>query len=122
MTAKPLSGLRVLLVEDDYYLAADASHAVENAGGQVIGPFGNASDALDALASGGADVAVLDINLGSGPSFALARQLQSSEVPIVFATGYDSGVLPEDLRTVTRLQKPFQSRELVECLSMAKVR
>lgn len=120
MTSKPLTGLRVLLVEDDYYLAADATSAVEDAGGEVIGPFGSAEQALDLLSANGADVAVLDINLGYGPSFDLARRLRTTNVPIVFATGYDEGVLPEDLQTVARLQKPYRSQDLVQCLSSVK--
>ncbi len=119
MTGKPLQGLRVLLVEDDYYLASDVSDAVQEAGGKVVGPFGNAREALEAVSREHADVAVLDINLGQGPSFDLARKLQSTRVPIIFATGYSGGVLPEDLRTVTRLQKPFKGRDLVQCLASA---
>ena len=118
----PLSGMRVLLVEDDFYLAEDATTAVREAGGEVVGPFGNPGEALEALSCNGVDIAVLDINLGNGPAFELARELRSSEMPFVFATGYDEGVLPEDLRTVTRLQKPFRPRDLVDCLSSARER
>lgn len=113
MTHMPLDGLRVLVVEDDYYLASDAKALIEGAGGQVIGPFGTADQALAALEEGGADLAVLDINLGNGPAFDLARHLGLAKLPFLFATGYDQAVVPDDLKAVVRLEKPFRAIELI---------
>ena len=49
MTEMPLDGLRILLVEDNFYLATDAAMTIEGAGGKVVGPFATAEDARDAL-------------------------------------------------------------------------
>ncbi len=113
MTDKSLNGLRILIVEDDYYLATDAMAVIEGAGGQVVGPFGTAEEARAAIDTNGADLAVIDINLGSGPVFDLARHLHSTKLPFLFATGYDQAVVPDDLKSVVRLEKPFRAAELV---------
>ena len=113
MTSLPLDGLRILVVEDEYYLATDARKVIEDAGGQVVGPFGTADDARAALDAGGADLAVIDINLGNGPAFDLARYLNSTKLPFLFATGYDQAVVPDDLKAIVRLEKPFRAADLV---------
>ena len=113
MTGMPLDGLRILVVEDDYYLATDAKGVIEEAGGIVVGPFGTADEARAALDTHGADLAVIDINLGNGPAFDLARHLGSAKLPFLFATGYDQAVVPDDLKAVVRLEKPFLPAELI---------
>lgn len=113
MTEMPLNGLRILVVEDDYYLATDTQAVIEEAGGKVVGPFGTAAEARAALDADGADLAVIDINLGSGPAFDLARHLHATKLPFLIATGYDQAVVPDDLKTVVRLEKPFRAAELV---------
>ncbi len=113
MTDTPLHGLRILIVEDDYYLATDARAVIEEAGGQVVGPFGTAAEAIAALDSEGADLAVIDINLGNGPAFELARHLESTELPFLFTTGYGQAVVPDDLSAIVRLEKPYRAAELI---------
>lgn len=113
MTDMPLDGLRILVVEDDYYLATDTSALIEEAGGQVVGPFGTAEAARAALDADGADLAVLDINLGNGPVFDFARHLDSTNLPFLFATGYDQAAVPDDLKAIVRLEKPFRPAELI---------
>ena len=113
MKEMPLDGLRILLVEDDFYLATDAAMTIEGAGGHVVGPFATAKDARDALDANGADLAIIDINLGSGPTFDLARHLEMVGLPFLIATGYDREIIPDDLKRVMRLEKPFRSDELI---------
>ncbi len=113
MSDLPLDGLRILIVEDDYYLATDARAIIEGTGGQVVGPFGTAEEARAAIDTDGADLAVIDINLGCGPAFDLAHYLQSIKLPFLFATGYDQAVVPDDLRGIVRLEKPFRPAELI---------
>ena len=110
---QPLQGKRILVVEDDYYLATDEKALLEGAGATVVGPFGSACEERDIVAAGPLDGAVLDINLGGGPSFDLAGLLADRGVPFVFVTGYDKAVIPQHLAAVPRLEKPFRDREFV---------
>lgn len=114
----PLNGLRILVVEDDYYLATDAKTTIQEAGGKVVGPFATVGEARAAFDADGADLAVVDINLGDGPAFDFARHLHSAKLPFLFATGYDQAVVPDDLKTIVRLEKPFRPAELVSAAAL----
>ena len=118
MSRQPcLSGRRILIVEDDYYLATDACQMLVDSGAEVVGPFGTADEATSELkASAGIDSAVIDINLGHGPAFELARTLRAAEIPFLFATGYGVDVIPDDLGDVVRIEKPFRRNELIDAV------
>ena len=115
----PLAGISVLVVEDDYYLASDEKAALESAGARVIGPCSDADEAAGLAALERVDCAVVDVNLGEGPSFALARTLQKQGVPFVFVTGYDHAVIPPELGPAPRLEKPIRDRDLVAAVQRA---
>lgn len=118
MTGAPdLGGRCVLVVEDDYYLATDAARALLGAGAEVLGPCATEEAARAELTRRRPDAAVVDINLGPGPSFELARSLRELGVPLVFITGYDPELIPEELSDVTRLAKPVQLRQLVGAIA-----
>ncbi|HEY0334705.1 MAG TPA: HWE histidine kinase domain-containing protein [Stenotrophomonas sp.] len=111
-----LDGERILVLEDDYYLATDAARALRGAGAEVLGPCRSEPSAIELIDKEPPSAAVLDINLGAGPSFRLARQLQTHGVPFCFVTGYDADVIPPELLDVPRLQKPVDLRELVNTI------
>ena len=114
---RSLAGRRILVVEDDYYLASDACDWLRREGAEVIGPFRSTDEAYQALDAGAVDVAVIDINLGEGPTFRLASRLAAAGVPFAFATGYDAVALPENFRDRPRLEKPFTGAQLVRAVS-----
>jgi PAS domain S-box-containing protein len=115
--APKLGNLRVLVVEDDFYLAGDAERALRGAGALVQGPYPSQSQAEDALARQRPDCAMIDINLGSGPSFELAKQLRQHRVPFVFLTGYDGDVIPAEFSDVTCLHKPIEFGDMIESIA-----
>ena len=112
--ATPLQGCRVLLVEDDYLLAMDACYWLEEAGAEIVGPAATPEEACALLEVGGrVDKAVIDVNLGQGPSFAVASRLQERRVPFLFATGYAREVIPTRFDAVPRVAKPFTGHALI---------
>lgn len=121
MTSAPapsdLSGMSVLVVEDEYYLAADVAQQVTRAGGLVIGPFASAHDGLAGLTDNTPDCALVDINTGEGPSFVLADALLAQGVPFAFLTGYDAGTVPDRFRGIDRIEKPAHDRSVIAVLS-----
>ncbi len=117
-----LSGLSVLVLEDDFYLADDARQTLESAGASVLGPFARAAEAQAMLERSKPDCALIDVNLGGGPNFDAARALLDSGVPIVFVTGYDRDVIPPDLAHVPCLQKPTQPKKMVEAVKAVSER
>ncbi len=111
-----LDGLRVLIVEDDFYLATDGKAALEEAGALVVGPFARAEHALPLVDSAQVDCAIVDINLGQGPSYAVATALGQRGIPFLFTTGYDAASIPERFRSVPRLEKPIEELDLLRAV------
>ena len=108
-----LAGCRVLIVEDEWFLAADLQVALKSLGANVVALVGDLDEALDLLAHDGFDIAVLDINLRGRLAFGIADQLQQRGIPFVFATGYPSDAIPTQFADVTLWEKPFDPRQVV---------
>ena len=108
-----LEGLSVLILEDDFYLPFDSKQALEGQGATVMGPCGDAVDAILLADTQAPDCALVDINLGGGASFTPARALLGRKIPIAFLTGYDASVVPEDLQAVPCLMKPVESEQVI---------
>ena len=111
-----LSGARILVVEDEYYLADDLARALQRAGAEVVGPVGSIAEAEAAVDARGFDCAVLDMNLRGDAALPVAERLEAAGIPFLIATGYDTRALPESLREVPRVEKPFDVRRVVEAL------
>ncbi|WP_340315611.1 response regulator [Rhizorhabdus argentea] len=116
-----ISGYRLLLVEDDYFIASDVALWLESNGASVLGPVGSVGEALDALAENpaGVDVAVLDINLGKERVFPVADALATADLPFLFLTGYDKEAIPEGYRHVPRCPKPLDRDLLIRMIAAA---
>nr|WP_137828285.1 PAS domain S-box protein [Methylobacterium sp. L1A1] len=118
MTGEPdLTGRYVLVVEDDYYLATDTARALRSAGADVTSLCATEADARAELEDKLPNAAIVDINLGPGPSFKLAERLKDRGVPFVFITGYNAEVIPVEFEQVERLEKPLQLRQLVGAIA-----
>ena len=115
--AGALQGKRILVVEDEYFIAADLKRAWCGTGAEVIGPAGNLAEAQHLAGTTRLDAAVLDVHLGGTPSFSLAEQLRSDAVPHLFLTGYDSWSIPAGHRTTPRLPKPFAMPVVMEAIA-----
>jgi CheY-like chemotaxis protein len=103
-----LTGRRILVVEDEYFLADDIERALRALGAEVIGPVGNVGDALSILERGGVlHGAVLDVNVRDQRIFPIARGLTSRHVPFVFTTGYDKGTIGAEFEHVPLWEKPI---------------
>ena len=120
-TLPPLLGRKILVVEDEYMIAADLSFLVEEAGAEVAGPVGSVAEALSLIGTGGGelDAAILDINLGGERAFPVADALTSLHVPFVFTTGYDAMLVPEPYSSVRRMEKPIDRELLIQALAHA---
>lgn len=117
MTERPLSGRRIIILEDDYYQAHDCKDTLEDAGAVVIAVTGVVPDLSVHLAQGSIDVVLIDINLGRSLSFDFARTLRDHGIPFLFLTGYDVGMLPEDLAGSPYISKPADRARIVTALA-----
>lgn len=57
------AGKRVLIVEDEYFLADETRRKLEKAGATVIGPVAGVTAALDLVENEQIDAAILDVHL-----------------------------------------------------------
>ena len=83
-----LSGVHVLIAEDEALVAMDLTDIVEFDGGCVIGPFATSQECHPAIDASRIDVAILDVRLQDGEVFGLADELRDRGVPIVFQSGH----------------------------------
>jgi DNA-binding response OmpR family regulator len=112
-----LAGRRVLVVEDEYFLADDVVRGLKANGAEVIGPVGGIDDALDLIdETEQLDAVVLDLNLRGEMAFPVADALIERGVPFVFATGYDSASIPPRYKAVTRCEKPVDAPKIARAL------
>lgn len=63
-TKGPMSGMTVLVVEDDFIVAYDMQMMLEEQGARVLGPATSLAEAQALLAGERPTLAVLDVNLG----------------------------------------------------------
>jgi CheY-like chemotaxis protein len=114
-----LQGLRVLVVEDDFFLAADIEDALTRAGAEVVGPLPDLRSALAEAGQAELDLAVLDINLRNEMVYPVADLLAERGVPFLFATAYQESDLPLRHRGRPFLEKPYEPPALL--LALAKL-
>jgi len=108
-----LAGLRVLIVEDDYFVARSLGVLLGALDAEVVGPASTAEQACYLVRDEEIDVAVLDITLTPGTSAPVARALRLRGCPFLFVTGYSSiGMLADDLRGHRVLLKPVDADTL----------
>jgi DNA-binding response OmpR family regulator len=111
-----LDGRRILVVEDEYYIADDIVRALRSRGAEVVGPVATLRQAERILGEGGLDCAVLDINLRGEMGYPVADRLTALGVPFLFATGYSSEAIPERFSGITTLRKPVDADTLARLI------
>jgi DNA-binding response OmpR family regulator len=119
--SQPLAGISVLVLEDNYFLAEESQQTLEHAGARVLGPCRDLEETLEALKEDHPNCALVDINLGKGPTFEPARALRAAGVTILLVTGYDAGIVPTDLKDAPCLQKPVDAQRLVTAVASASL-
>lgn len=114
---QPLSGLRILVVEDMFLVALDLSDRLEGMGCRVVGPASEVGAALRTIEDSALDGALLDVNLVDELSFPVAASLAAHGIPFIFLTGYSLDAFPEEFRAFPRLAKPVDTRLLEQAMS-----
>ncbi len=120
MTSEEVSlrGLKILVVEDVYLVAAALCDSLEHCGCTVIGPAGRVREALRLAREEPLDGALLDVDLDGELSFPVAAALAARNVPHVFLSGYDDAtVWPPERLGAPRVPKPYRFTDLVHVLA-----
>lgn len=114
-----ITGLNILLVEDEAYIALDVKELLRQTKCKVVGPFVDVATALAAIEKGRIDCAILDVNLGKEHTLYLADVLADRAVPFIWMSGYDATILPERHRQRPFVAKPFAADDLYRAVADA---
>lgn len=107
LPSSDLSGLSILVVEDESVIALMIEDMLSLLGCTSVLHASAVASALALLAEGKPDAALLDVNLGGEPAYAIAERLEALQIPFVFASGYGSVGLPPRWSQKPVIQKPF---------------
>jgi len=112
---------KVLVVEDEFFIADELRRKLTAAGLQVLGPVSSNERALDLLEQDRPDVAVLDVHLGEARVTSVAAKLRQLNIPFVLATASPAHELASDpvLAGAVILEKPTDFGLLIETVRRA---
>jgi len=115
-TTGVLSGLRVLVVEDEPILSLCLADSLESAGCVVAGEAGTVAAAMAMTQAGAFDVAILDLNLYGERTDAVAAAVVSGGRALVFSTGSTREEVPAEFRHWPVLHKPYRDEAIIAAL------
>jgi len=115
---------RVLIVEDEYFLALENEAALHAAGYKVVGIATTADDAVLIARQNHPDVVLMDIRL-AGSRDGIDAAIEISDrlgIAIIFATALSDGETRERAErsfALGWLSKPYSSNEMLDAISRA---
>lgn len=108
-----LTGLCVLIAEDDFLIAMSLEASVEDLGGSVMGPVATAAEGIARVRRTEPHLAFLDVQLRDGLVTPLAALLTRLGVPFALITGFQGDELKQlPLSRAPRLSKPYRLSDL----------
>lgn len=108
-----MADIRVLIVEDDPFIAMDIESAVADQLGDGIELIVVESVAeARRMTAKSLACALLDIDVVGGKTFDVASMLQDIGTPFAFVSGSAPHEVPAALRGARFLRKPFSTREV----------
>ena len=108
----PVARQRILLVEDDFLIAALVEDMLADLGHEVTA-MAERLDAAVALAQNGCfDLALLDLRIGAVLGYPVADVLIARRIPFAFVTGQGVGGVDPAYASAPILQKPFRLEDL----------
>lgn len=120
--SKPLKGLRVLILEDEFLIAMDVEQLCRDSGAEDVFIVRSLEE-LDGTANmPDFDVAIVDLMLSGVSTLDFARQIYDCGVPFVFASGYnDLQEITEKFPNVSVVGKPYAGEDLIAAVTAAVI-
>jgi DNA-binding NarL/FixJ family response regulator len=114
-----LTGLHVIIIEDEDILAFCLNDVVEDAGCVVVGVAGWLDEALSLAATATFDVAIVDLQLHGQNAYAVAASIVSRGRAIVVSTGSDASEVPAEFHEWPVLRKPYKDAAILSAIKSA---
>lgn len=113
-----LEGLRVLVVEDDYFIAVQVEDILRTLKCKAVGPCSSVEAALTACNGGSFDFALLDMNIRGQSILPVVEVLSTMKLPFILATGYQISSSEDPvLQNAIRVAKPFNVNDVGGAMS-----
>lgn len=117
MNISDLQDRRILIVEDEYLIAMNLKENLELAGCVVVGPVPSVENAVEVIElEPHIDAGVVDVNLGGKLAYPVADCLQARNIPFIFTSGYEIGLLRTRYPKVANCGKPYVFRNIEAAL------
>jgi len=107
--------VRILILEDDPFIASDLQTILEDDGHEIVGVFGSLAEIVEHLEDS-FDYALLDVDVVGGKSFGVAAALAERDIPFAFVSASRPGDLPQPLRQVVFIPKPFEESTILRSI------
>jgi CheY-like chemotaxis protein len=119
MSVEPptLAGKRVLIVEDEAFVALLIEDTLIEFGCIPVGPYSSVAKVLEAVGSKPFDLALLDVILNGEEVYPVAYELAVRDIPFLFLSDYGDIPLPPGLSGRRICAKPFKVNDLAVMLS-----
>lgn len=118
-----LNRARILVVEDNYFVALNIESALLDAGFDVLGVVDSGEEALESVAAAKPDLVLMDIRLaGALDGIDTAIAMHALDIPSLFASAHcDAGMQARGADAEPRgwLVKPFTDAQLLEAVRAA---
>jgi DNA-binding NtrC family response regulator len=117
--SKPLAGKRILLVEDEFFIAMALEEYLADSGSQHVESVGTLADAEALARRDSFDAAILDIRLPDGETYGLASELIPEGCAVVFHSGHAEEKQINAIPSSYFCSKPCAADHLIEVVSKA---
>ena len=109
----------ILIVEDEPLIAMMLEDFLETLGHKVVASCDSVGSALEHVAAGGFEVAILDVSLKDGQVWPVADRLAAAGTPFVLATGGHVDPPPAAHADAPVLAKPYTIDAIEPALDLA---
>ena len=121
--AEPVTGLRVLVVEDEALIRLDLTEMLSEEGYVIAGEAGDGEQAVELARELNPDLVIMDVKMPKVDGIAAAALIVEEKIaPVVMLTAFSQRDLIEQARdagAMAYLVKPFARHELVPAIELA---
>ncbi|MCO1657775.1 ANTAR domain-containing response regulator [Pseudonocardia humida] len=121
--AEPVTGLRVLVVEDEALIRLDLTEMLSEEGYVIAGEAGDGEQAVELARELHPDLVIMDVKMPKVDGIAAAALIVEERIaPVVMLTAFSQRDLIEQARdagAMAYLVKPFARHELVPAIELA---
>ncbi|MBU6146716.1 MAG: response regulator [Actinomycetales bacterium] len=120
-----MSGVRVMIAEDEALIRLDLAEQLTEAGYQVVAAVADGRAALAAAAEHSPDVVLVDIRMPGEDGLSVTRHLSGRGIAVVMVTAHSTpDVIAEasDAGALAYLVKPVSAADLLAAIEVARAR